>query len=58
MKEVLIHLAYIISAILFIYGLKNLSKVRSARRGNLCPDTPKASVFCRRLRPAQLWETQ
>jgi len=34
MKEILIHLAYILASVLFIYGLKLLSKVRTARNGN------------------------
>jgi NAD(P) transhydrogenase subunit beta len=35
MNSVLVHLAYILSAVLFIYGLKRLQRVRSARTGNL-----------------------
>ncbi len=34
-KEILVHFVYIISAILFIWGLKGLTKVRTARRGNM-----------------------
>ncbi len=35
MKEVLVNLAYLISASLFIFGLKNLSHPRTAVRGNM-----------------------
>jgi NAD(P) transhydrogenase subunit beta len=34
MNPVLVHLAYILSSILFIYGLKRLQRVRTARSGN------------------------
>lgn len=33
--DLVIHSVYIVAAILFIMGLKNLSKVKTARRGNL-----------------------
>jgi NAD(P) transhydrogenase subunit beta len=39
MKPVLVQLVYIIAAILFIFGLKLLSSVRSARRGNALAST-------------------
>ncbi len=35
MKEVLVNLAYLVAASLFIFGLKNLSHPRTAVRGNL-----------------------
>ena len=35
MVETLVPLAYLLSAVLFIFGLKGLTRVRTARRGNL-----------------------
>jgi NAD(P) transhydrogenase subunit beta len=35
MREILIPLAYLLSAVLFILGIKGLTRVRTARRGNL-----------------------
>ena len=50
MRETFIQLAYIASSVLFILGLKGMTKVKSARQGNGIAALGIARTFTPRIR--------